>query len=754
MIEIIKDRTFHIATRNTSYIFSILPTGHAEHIYYGKRLKNIQASILAIREKHLVAPVFSVYADRKSPNYSLNDTLLEFSTEGKGDFRIPFLSISYGEDGIRTGNFIYSGYDVYKGIKRFTTLTQPQAVATDSEADTLEVQFKDKDSGLMLMLLYTSFNDSDVITRRSIIVNQSKEAVTIRSIASSQIDIRADKVELTTFQGDWARERFIKTHEISDGTYMVESRSLESSSEANPAFIVRRDKDTYLFNLVYSGAHRASVSITSHSIAHIVWGINPDMFSWKLESDEIFESPEAVLIYSDKGIDGVRDISHRFVNSNIRRGNWRDRMKPLMFNTWEGFYFDIDENKLSAIVKNAKEMGMEGIVIDDGWFGARNDDTSSLGDWYCDTMKFPSGLSESASEIHRNGMLFGIWLEPEAVSEKSELAKKHPDWIIGKNVRENAEGRHQQLLDLANPDVQEWIIGTIERIVDLTHADYIKWDMNRRYSDIFSHKGNMRDYGSYFHKYITGLYTILRTLTLHFPNLYIEGCASGGARFDLGILSYCPSIWTSDCSDPVERLAITEGTSIAYPTSVMGVSVSCSPNAHTRREIDLDTRFESALFGVLSYSVNGTNIDRKTMDAYKKECEFYKCYRSLLQFGIFRVQESGNRRVWTISTPDSSLILVFYFQKEVRINTSAEKLYIDCANEDFDYRFYPRERQLAESTGSIVYNEEPESYIVSGSALKWAGISLSEQFSGNGYEDGMRVLGDFKSRLYILRRIE
>lgn len=753
MIEIVKDRTFHIATENTSYIFSILPFGYPEHIYYGKRLRNIDKSILAIREKHLVSPVFSTYINKSYPTYTLDNTLLEFSSEGKGDYRTPFIAISYGKNGRRGTSFAFDGYEVHRGILRFKNPAFPQSFGPEEDTDTLEIVFKDKELNLSLILLYTAFNSADAITRRAILVNSSDEQVDIRALYSSQLDIRTDKIELTTLEGDWARERHIKKSTISNGTHIIESRGLESSLDENPAFIVENGKDTYLFNLVYSGPHRASISATNKGIVHIDWGINPDMFSWTLKKGEAFETPEAVMIYSVDGIDGVRDISHRFINRNIRRGNWHNRMKPLMFNTWEGSYFDINETKIAAIIRNSKEIGFEGIVIDDGWFGVRNDSTTSLGDWFANTMKFPSGLTEVATETHRKGLLFGIWIEPEAVSERSELYKNHPDWVLGNDIRNNAIGRNEQLLDIANNDVQAWIIDTVTHLVDLTHADYIKWDMNRRYSDIISHSG-IGNYGEYAHRYITGLYNILHAITLHFPNLYIEGCASGGARFDLGMLSYCPSIWTSDCSDPADRIDIIEGTSLVYPLSTMGISVSPTPNAHTTRTIDLDTRFESALFGVLSYSLDGVDIDRNLMNCYKEEAAFYKNYRELLQFGRFRVQESGNRTIWTISNKDSSLILAFYFQKSAQINSSAEKLYIECANEDYDYRFYPRERQAKNIVGNKAYPYEPESYIISGSALKWAGISLAEQFSGNGYADGMRVLGDFKSRLYIIRRID
>lgn len=753
MIEIRQNKTVHLATENTSYLFSINDSGYPEHIYYGKRLRNPDLSLVAIREKHLAAPVMSTIADKESPETSLDDTLLEFSTEGKGDYRTPLISISAGDEGERTLDLKFIGYNIHKGIKRFTSsVTMPQAIASETDADTFEIVYKDRVRGIRLIIYYTTFNKADVITRRCTVVNESFQSVTLRSLYSAQLDLRTDKAECITLQGAWARERNAVRNKIGQGTFYVESRSLESSAEANPAFFILNGKDTYLMNLIYSGPHRAAFSQNSHGLTHVVWGINEAMFSWPLVPSEYFESPEAVMIYSPDGIDGARDISHKFIQKHIRKGIWRDRLKPIMFNTWEGSYFNISEDKISAIAANAKDIGAEGIVIDDGWFGARHNDKTSLGDWYADTMKFPSGLAETASEIHRLGLLFGLWIEPEAVSEKSNLAKKHPEWIIGRDIESNALGRNEMLLDLTREDVQDWMIAIISNLVEVMKIDYIKWDMNRKGSDFFSH-GKIGSYGRFAHKYISGLYRVLRAITQRFPNLYIEGCASGGARFDLGMLTFCPSIWTSDCSDPIERLAITEGTALVYPLSVMGISVSPSPNFHTRRIVDLETRFNTAVFGVLSYSVEAEKLDKGIRASYKQQIEFYKSYRLLLQFGKFRVQENGNRVIWTLSNNDASTIIALYLQKENRINTSAEKLYIECANENYEYRFFARDHLQSEIEASL-YPQEPECYNISGDALKWAGISLVEQYSGNGYREGMRVLGDFSSRLYLFKKVE
>lgn len=753
MIEIRKNKTIHLVTENTSYLFSITDSGYPEHVYYGKRLKNPDLCLSAIREKHLVAPVMSTIANREEKEVSLNDTLLEFSTEGKGDYKTPMVSISYGDEKERTLDLEFIGYAIHKGIKRFSSsLVLPQATGSALDADTLEIVYKDKTRNIKLINYYTTFNKADAIIRRSVIVNESSQDVAVRSLYSAQLDLRTENAECITFQGAWARERKPIRNKITQGSFCVESRSLESSADANPAFFVLNGKDTYLMNLIYSGPHRATFSKTGHGLTHIVWGMNEAMFSWPLGQSEYFESPEAVMIYSADGIEGATDLSHSFIKKFIRRGVWRDRLKPLMFNTWEGSYFNINEDKVIQAASAAKELGIEGVVIDDGWFGARNNDKTSLGDWYANTMKFPSGIASISSEIHRLGLLFGLWIEPEAISEKSNLASKHPDWIIGRNPSKNAIGRNEMLLDLTREDVQDWMANTIANLIEVAKIDYIKWDMNRSGSDFFSHR-NIGDYGTFAHKYIAGLYRVLRTITQRFPNLYIEGCASGGARFDLGILSYCPSIWTSDCSDPIERLAITEGTAMVYPLSVMGVSVSPSPNLHTRRIIDLETRFNTAAFGVLSYSIEAEALEKAQKASYKQQIEFYKNYRLLLQFGIFRVQENGNRTIWTISNNDASTIIALYLQKENKINTSAEKLYIECANENYEYRFFARDHMQSEIEASL-YPQEPECYNISGDALKWAGISLAEQYSGNGYREGMRVLGDFSSRLYLIKKVE
>ena len=752
MIGIESGSIFHLATVNTSYIMHILPSGHPEHIYYGRKLRDVQSSLTAIREKKYTAPGMATYISEEDPTTALDDTLLEFSSEGKGDYRTPLVSISWGKSGERTGDFRFSGYRKHNGILAKNDRL-PQAKDKTGDAETLELIFDDDLRAVELRLIYTVFPSLDAITRRSIITVKGKNPVTVRSLASSQLDFRVSDMKVTLFSGTWARE-FRRTRKpIEEGTIISESRRMASSAEANPGFILETaDNTAYICNLIYSGPHRASFSQTAHGLTHIVWGINPDMFSWPLKTGESFESPEAVMVCSPEGLWAASEKMHAFVDSAVIRSVWSSRMRPLMLNTWEGAYYNISEKRILDMAKGAKEMGLEGIIVDDGWFGARRNDRTSAGDWHANTMKFPSGLFEVSEGVHRMGLLFGLWFEPEAISGKSLLYKQHPDWIIGRTDEENAKGRHEELLDLTRADVREWIITTVSSVIDRCRVDYLRWDMSRHYSDLFSYR-EMEDYGMFCHKYIMGLYNVLEAIGRRFPGLYIETSAAGGSRFDLGMLCYSASMWLSADSDPVERSSMIANAAMLYPLSVIESSVSPSPNEMTHRITDRETRFNVASFGVLSYSLDPSSLSKIEMAAFRQQTEFYKSYRMLLQFGTFHLEEDGNRTIWSVASRDKGTILLLYLQKHVRPNTTAEKLHISQADPDCDYRIFSRTHLLTDQESSS-YPQESECYTVPGDAMKYAGISLVEQVSGTEYNEGMRMLGDFSSRLYIIRRIE
>ena len=745
------DGFFHIYTENTSYVFNTGDTGYPEHIYWGRRIKNPLSAASALSEKHMKAPVMSTISDRSYSEFSLDDTLLEFSTEGRGDYRTPAVALSWGEKGDRTLNLRYESFAIHPGILRFKGVKMPQAVAGTNEAETLEVTYRDKDRNIRLITYYTSFFSADTITRRSVIFNDSDSPLVLRSAASSQIDFRSDEVSVTTFNGAWGREKMRKITTLSTGTFINESRTI-SSGENDPAVIVSTPRDTYLMSLVYSGPHRTSVTKTNHDSVHIVSGINPDMFMWKLGKDEFFETPESVLIHSEKGEEEAEKKLRNFINKAIRRGLWKDRMKPIMLNTWDTLGYSPDEGEVAVMAKEAKKLGIEGIVVDDGWFGARDDEKTSLGDWYPDTKHFPSGIKELANEIHYEGLFFGLWFEIEGISERSRLYKAHPDWVVGKDASRSALGRSQHLIDLSRSDVQDWAIDTLVGIIESANLDYIRWGFSRFQSDIWSNVGE-KDTGEWCHRYILGLYRILDTITKTYPNLYIETASRGGLRLDLGMLSYSASIRMTECSDPLMRLEIEEGAGRLYPLSVLSVPIASNPDRYTGRSIDMDTKFNVSAFGIPQYSLNPHEMGKMEKFALKQQIEFYKAYRPLFQYGDFHIQEEGNRTIWTVSNGDKSVVMMLYYLKRNKMNTTAEKLYCDEVSPDYDYTFIAREHWETMEQRAL-YPQETECYTLGGDALKWAGISLSDNVSGNGNEEGMRTLRDNSSRLYIIRKEE
>ena len=753
MIEALSNSIFHLSTDSTSYIIRILETGHAEHIYYGKKLRDAAASVAAMGEKRYARPGMGTYTDREFTTLVLDDAKLEFSAEGRGDYRTPLVAVSSGKDGERTLDLRYAGSRIEKGTKKMQNLPLPQAKDPYGEADTLDLVFIDTVRHIELTLTYTVFPSTDTIVRRSTVRNTSGDKVIIRALASAQLDFRETGMKAITFSGTWGREFERNDTELTAGTFISESRRMASSSEANPGFfLIGQNGCSYALNLIYSGAHRMSASVTEHGMTHVVWGINPDMFSWVLESGESFESPEAVMTFSEEGPEAAGDRMKRFISSSVLRSSWKDRMRPLMLDTWEALHFTTSENRIEAIAKGAASMGCEGVLVNDGWFGARNSDRTSLGDWHVNTQKIPSGITELAASVHRLGLLFGLWFEPEAVSVKSMLYKAHPEWIIGRDGEKNAEGRHEEILDITRYDVQDWIISTIVRLADLVHLDYLRWDMNRHYSDLYTLTG-IRDYGMYAHEYASALYRILSSIGERCPEMYIETSAGGGARFDLGMLSVSASITPSCISDPIERARILSAASLMYPQSVIGTVVSPSPNSATRRIVDRETRFNIAAFGVLSYSMDPSTFSRMEMKAFREQTEFYKTFRPLLETGRFRVVENGNRLIWTVSDEDRSTILLLYLQKMIRPNTTAERLTVPDANENYTYRVFSRSHTIPEKE-AYAYPEESECYEIPGDALRWGGISMVEQLSGIGHHDGMRMLGDYASRLYIIRRID
>jgi len=566
------------------------------------------------------------------------------------------------------------------------------------------------------------------------------------------------------------------------GIYINDSKTGVSSADHNPCIFLKKDDGECIgMNLVYSGNHRELVEVSPYGKIRVMTGINPATFSWDLSPQDRFQSPEAVLTYSHQGMNGASQNFHHFINNHIVRGTWKLRERPVLINNWEATYFNFNEDKLLNLAKESADLGIELFVLDDGWFGLRNDDTTSLGDWTVNPKKLPSGLAGLSLEVHRLGMMFGLWVEPEMVSIESQLYKKHPDWMIAIPGRRPSVGRNQYILDLSRQEVRDHLFKNLSETWHLADVNYIKWDMNRVFSDIYSANAEIRNHGEFFHRYVLGLYDLLDRLTKAFPNVLFESCASGGNRFDLGMLCYMSQTWTSDNTDALCRLYIQEGTSCGYPLSTMGSHVSTSPNHQTLRRTDLEARFNVAAFGVLGYELDITKLKGQQKEAIRSQIAFYKAHRSLLQYGNFTriklANSHSNQVVWAVASHDKSELLVLFAQKLNQPNPGADKLRVEAVDLNAVYEVFPRQQKidikmfgdllnrvspvpiteggLAQDTISkaISLESEIEHYRVSGEQVAYGGIKLNQQFGGTGYDAMTRVLGDFGNRIYIFKKI-
>lgn len=726
----INNGLFHLYTLNTSYVFMINEEGFMEHIYYGKRLRDPEYSLTAIREKHFVSPHSTLRQNKDYPEFSLSDTLLEFSTPDRGDNKTPLMSLD------RTPlQFKYISHELIDGIKRFRTTKLPQAISTASNSETLSIKFEDETNKVRLITSYSVFYNEDVITRRNTIENLSSTPLTINSLYSSQFDIRERDMKATIFTGSWGREKEEKTTTISSGTFLNESRS-SFSGESDPAFILEGKRGTYLFNLIYSGSHRLSCSLTPHDMTHVVWGINPDCFSWQLGQNEYFESPEALMIYSSGNKDDVLALHKRAISSLISRGPWKDRVKPVMIDTFLKSGYGTTEGDVLKIAKSAAKLGAEGIVISDGWFGARENVKTSLGDWFNNTRLFPSGIKALSKEIHSLGLLFGLGLEPEVINIKSRIYSLHKDWLIGND--NNAFGNYEEFLDITREDTREYIISTLSELIETCSLDYIRWNLKRDLSDYNS--------PSFTHRYILSLYTILDTLTKTFPNLYIETSFSGGLRLDLGILSYSHSVLCTESFENKKKINVLKSMLKLYPSSLLSSPIKEDGSS-------IEDLFNVAAFGVLGYALDKRTCEEKKT-ILRNEIEFYKAYRLVFQFGKFnRIESNEEKEVWSLSNNDASVIMVLYYLKKTPVNSSAEKLFVPLANPSYNYSIIPRDHAES-SLDLLLESEEATSFVVGGDALKYSGIALPENESGNGMVQGMRHIEENETRLYIIKKLE
>lgn len=737
MIDVELNKYFHLYNKKVSYLFYIMPNKQLGHLYYGQSLGKLDLEDLEYFSDHSNRGAEITEYDPKLKDFSLGDRMQEYPVFGTSDYREGALDLKLGKEFIYP-DFKYSAYQISHGKKR-----QQTPVSYGEDSDNLIIDLIDQEHQLKLQLTYTIYPDTGAIVRSSKIINLSTEIYQIENFQSLALDLPKANFDFLQLSGAWIKERHLKKRNLEQGITKVESLRGASGHQNNP-FIALVDKDVslnkgeiYASNLIYSGNFVSQVQVDAWNTGRLLTGINPNYFEWQLEPDQEFTSPEAVLFYTKDGYNGLMNETHPFVKNHIIAKKWKNHSRPIVINNWEATYFNFNEDKLLTLAKKAKELGMECFVLDDGWFGQRNDDTSSLGDWTVNKEKFPQGLGHFSKQIHDLGMQFGLWFEPEMVSPNTNIYQEHPDWVVHHPFSRYSIGRNQYVLDFANPAVVENIFNQMCKILDTVKVDYIKWDMNRHISEAYSPylKAKGLPQGEFYYRYIQGVYQLYYQLLERYPDLLIEGCASGGGRFDLGIMYYSPQIWPSDDSDAGERLDILTGTMLAYPLSVFSNHVSAVPNDQTGRRTSLKFRQDFNSFGPLGYELDLNKLSQTEQEKIKQHIAWYKQNRQLLVNGHFsQLIPLNDQNVYAWSVADDNREVIGFYRKLIHANeTLNQYLSLNDLNIKASYKV----------------NDEA---VVSGKFLSTVGLRLPYQL--NGWNQKMAQLsGDFQSYIYELKKI-
>jgi len=691
LIEFFKEREiFRLQNEEISYVIKILKNDQLGHLYWGKKIKKAERLDRYDISQHRP---YEAYALKDDTGFILENIAREYPSFGQSDFREPAYQVE-AENGSIISDLKYQDHQIYSGKKELAGLPSTY-VEKESEAETLEISLYDEVTELEVVLSYTIFKDYPILTRSANFKNQGDEKLNLNRALSMSVDFDNKDLELLQLSGAWGRERDIIRRPLEQGITKIDSKRGGSSHQQNPfVALVEPETDEYRgeaygFSLVYSANFIAQAECNHYGKTRLTMGINPFTFNWLLEGGESFQTPEVVMNYSDQGLNKMSQNFHQLYRSRLVRGKHRDQQRPVLINNWEGTYFDFDTDKILEMAAAAAEVDIELFVLDDGWFGERNDDTSSLGDWYVNQEKLPGGLEYLAHEINKLGMDFGLWFEPEMVSPDSDLYREHPEWAIQVPERKSSESRQQLILDLSRSDVQNYIIERVSAILEKADIAYVKWDMNRPMTEYGSLELEAEHQSELNHRYILGLYRVLEEITSRFPEVLFESCAGGGGRFDPGMLHYMPQTWTSDDTDAVERLKIQYGTSLVYPSSSMGAHVSAVPNHQVERSTSLKMRYDVASFGNLGYELDITELNEKEMKAVKKQVNNYKEIRELVQFGDFyrlRSPFAGNFTAWSYLSQDREEVLAGFYQVLATPNPKEETLKLKGLDSESDYK--------------------------------------------------------------------
>ena len=702
---------FHLCTPETSYIIGIYDEGLLLNLYYGKRLPDNDLWYLSRRQS---CASFSPCDPVLAPTgFSVDVAPMEYPTNGRGDFRVSAVSV-LNSDGNTVTDLRYESYRIYPGKPDMPGL--PHLYVTDqSQCDTLEITMRDPYTNLTAVLVYSVFHDCDVLTKHVRFRNDSPVPLKLCRAMSSCVDLPDMQYDLITLYGRHAKERQFVRRPLAHGLQGIRSVRGSSSHAQNPFAALAQKGATettgnvYGFHFIYSGNYEITAEVDFNATTRILMGIQDTDFQWELLPGESFLTPEAVHVFSDQGIGGMSRIFHRAYNDHLIRGVWQYRKRPLLINSWEAAYFDFDTDKLIAFAKQAKELGIELLVMDDGWFGKRNNDTNSLGDWFVNRQKLD--LGRLIDTVHAMNMKFGIWYEPEMISPDSELYRAHPDWCVHVPGRVPSLARHQYVLDVSRKDIRDNIFDQMRSVLDKYTIDYLKWDFNRNLSEAGSAALDSAHAQEFFHRFVLGTYELQDRLTTTYPQLLLENCSGGGGRFDPGMLYYSPQIWTSDNTDPIERLMIQFGTSLCYPASTMGAHVSaCDRTGYA-------TKGNVALWGTFGYELDPCKLDDETKALVKQQVQEYHKYYDLIHTGdLYRLicpWENPFCCAWSFVSRDRKETLVTV----VRMRHEEQTLFHLKLQGLDPQRFY----QL-EGNGAVC----------SGALLMYAGVDVADSVDNDG----------------------
>lgn len=656
---------FYLSNTKISFVLEVIQNHYVVHRYFGNRINVYHGS----NQFQFTDRGFAANPDSNDRTFSLGELPSICPTRDTGDYRIPALT-TVQETNNKHLDLKYSGYQIISGKPKLKGLPATYVDNTD-DAMTLRIDLKDSIAGVKVSVFYTIFSDLNIIATHQEVTNIGQQVVKIENCQSLSIDFMPQKMTWLSLYGAHINEANRNQHPINPGIQKIESARGASSPQHQPFFALLSPEATeytgmvYGFHLVYSGNFMGQVERDQYGNIRAQLGLNSDTFEWTLESDETFVSPEAIMNYSSSGLNGMSQNFHHLYQNHLVSSYFRDKERPILINTWETMYCDIDTAKCATLAHEAADIGVELFVLDDGWFKGRNDDTTSLGDWSVDLEKLPQGIDNLADSIKHNGLLFGLWFEPEMISRKSDLYNQHPDWCLQVPNYSPMEGRNQLVLDLTKSSVQEYLIQMLRGYLNSGKIDYIKWDMNRHMTDVYSTGLSEERQGEVWHRYILGLYHILEVITNEYPEVLFEGCSSGGGRFDPGMLYYMPQTWTSDNTDALCRTVIQDGYSLLYPPIMMGAHVSAVPNHQVNRTSSLQTRFDVARFGNLGYELDLTQVTSIEKEQLRAQVKLAKDERELTQFGRFYRLEviDDNYKAWLIINDDQSEFNVLIFQK-------------------------------------------------------------------------------------------